>query len=118
MEGRIWDAIEAQAREAFRKAKKEGYEGCADRYARDRRLSLSQAATKGDRTTDHPLLGWDDSPIDQRIIRWYQVKKGFVFTCRTEAGFMDELGMQSIAEKGAIGSKVWKVYQHQLAFSC
>ena len=108
VEGRVWDAIEAQAREAVRKAKKEGYEGCADRYANDRRLSLSQAATKGNITTDHPLLGWDDSPVDQRLVRWFQVKRGFVFTCITEAGFMDELGLQSIAEKAQLDPKSGK----------
>ena len=105
VEGRIWDAIEAQAREAVRKAKKEGYEGCADRYARDRRLPPSQAATKGDRTSDHPMLGWDDSPIDPRLVRWFQVKRGYVFTCRTEAEFMDELGLQSIAAKAQLEPK-------------
>ena len=96
IEGKIMQALAAQARDARKRALKTGFLSCADRYERDPTLRESNAKTRPKMSEEHPLLGWDNTtPVDPSLPKHFHETRGFHFEAVTEAGFLDELAVQA-----------------------
>ena len=74
------------------------WDGCADRWDTDQQLKDSNAQVRPKRCPkNNPLLGWDNiTPIDPKILAFYQ-EKGLEFEeGGTEAEFLDALAIHML----------------------